>query len=159
MPIKSLKILTRVIIPLHRVWKVNSLKYYFGTGQGYTFRKSLGKTMKTLRKMPVFVPAKLRFRDLIWMLVAIVIVLLVSFLSPSKAGAQNLTVECDTSAVKIKGAEVGGITAKGVFSQALITICRNSSHDKAASSGKDMVWTNSFYFLRIISLKCRYFNH
>jgi hypothetical protein len=52
--------------------------------------------MKTVRKMPVLVPAKLGFRDLIRMLVAIVIVLLISLLSPSKAGAQNLTVESDT---------------------------------------------------------------
>jgi hypothetical protein len=53
--------------------------------------------MKTLRKMPVFGPAKLGFRALIWMLVAIVVVLLISFLSPSKAGAQNLAVESDTT--------------------------------------------------------------
>ncbi len=53
--------------------------------------------MKTLKKSPVFVLAKLGFRDLIWMLVAIVVVLLISFLSPSKAGAQNLTVESDTT--------------------------------------------------------------
>ncbi len=80
--------------------------------------------MKTLIKMPVFIPANLRFRDLIWTLVAIVIVLLVSFLSPSKAGAQNLTVEWDTH-------------------------LSNSSLDKAASSGKDKVWANFLYFLRI----------
>ena len=47
--------------------------------------------------MPVFVPAKLGLRDLIWMLVAFIIVLLISLLSPSKAGAQNLTIECDTT--------------------------------------------------------------
>ena len=46
--------------------------------------------------MPVFVPVVLGFRDLIWMLIAIVIVLLVSFLS-SKASAQNLTVECNST--------------------------------------------------------------
>ena len=34
--------------------------------------------MKTLRKRPVFVPAILGFRDLIWMLVATGIVLLIS---------------------------------------------------------------------------------
>ena len=69
-----------------------------GQGKAIVSGKFKQKTMKTLTKMPVFIPANFRFRDLIWMLVAIVIVLLVSFLSPSKAGAQNLTVEWDTPA-------------------------------------------------------------
>jgi hypothetical protein len=49
--------------------------------------------MKPLRKRPVLIPAILGFRDLMWLLVAIVIVLLISLLSPSKASAQNLTVQ------------------------------------------------------------------